>query len=189
MRADTSSAGLVRPFETKDGRGGVVRPARRSDAAACIAIVRQATLMRPRTIMTTTDELWDARTWRRRMLGLGDAGITLVAEVAGVVAGLCGVSRGERAAVRHAAEVGITVGERYRGAGVGRALMEAAEAWARGCGVERIELGVYESNAPARALYASLGYEVEGVDRRSVKFPEGYLDKVRMAKFLSPSQR
>ncbi len=179
----TSSA-AARPFTTKDGRDGLTRPAQRGDAAGCLAIVREATMMRPRTIMTTTGELWGVREWRRRMLGLGRDGITLVAEVEGVVAGLLGAARGERPVTRQDAELGITVAELYRGVGVGRALMDAFEAWARAGGVERAVLGVYDHNDFARALYESMGYQVEGVERRGVKFPEGYVDTVRMAKFL-----
>lgn len=182
MRAATSSP--AREFAAKDGRAGLVRPARRSDAVPCLAIVREATMMRPRSIMTTTEELWSVREWRRRMLGQGERGITLVAEVAGTVAGLLGVARGDRRVVWHVAELGITVGAAYRGIGVGRALMLGCEDWARAGGVERLELGVYEHNEHARRLYDSMGYNVEGVERANVKFPEGAVSTVRMAKFL-----
>lgn len=183
MRADTSSR-RGRPFTTRDGRAGVIRPARRSDAAACIAIVREATMMRPRTIMTTTDEVWGVREWRARMLGLGERGVTLVADIGGDVAGLLGAARGDRPVTAHVADLGITVAERYRGQGVGRALMEGLEDWARARGVTRLVLGVYDTNDVARRLYDSLGYEVEGVERQSVKFADATHDTIRMAKFL-----
>jgi len=53
----------------------------------------------------------------------------------------------------------LAVDEAARSRGVGRALMEAAADWARRRGCTTIELGVYEFNAPALALYRSLGYE------------------------------
>lgn len=183
MRADTSSR-RGRPFTTRDGRAGSVRAARRGDARACIDIVREATRMRPRTIMTTTEEVWGLREWRARMLGQGDRGVTLVAEVGGDIVGLLGAARGDRPVTAHVAELGITVAERARGAGVGRALMEAFEDWARAHGVTRLVLGVYDTNDTARRLYESLGYEIEGVERQSVKFPDAVHDTIRMAKFL-----
>lgn len=53
----------------------------------------------------------------------------------------------------------LVVDEAARGRGIGRALMEAAADWARRGGCNSVELGVYEFNAPALALYRSLGYE------------------------------
>jgi RimJ/RimL family protein N-acetyltransferase len=67
---------------------------------------------------------------------------------------------------------------------VGRALLSTLEEWAREQGVERIVLRVFDSNARARALYEKMGYSSEGVDRHAVKFPDEYIDAVRMAKFL-----
>ena len=46
----------------------------------------------------------------------------------------------------------------WRGRGVGRALKEATIAWAKREGLESLETGNEERNAPMRALNASLGY-------------------------------
>jgi ribosomal protein S18 acetylase RimI-like enzyme len=43
--------------------------------------------------------------------------------------------------------------------GVGRALLDAVEAWARGRGIDRIELTVFEFNGGARRLYEGAGFE------------------------------
>ena len=45
-----------------------------------------------------------------------------------------------------------------RGHGIGRALLQRAEAHARRLGVERIELRVFADNADARAFYRAVGY-------------------------------
>lgn len=140
--------------------------------------------MRPRTIMTMTDEVWGVREWRKRMLGQGERGITLIAEVEGVVVGLLGAVRGDRPVTAHGAEFGITVAAAYRGSGVGRAMLESLEDWARAHGVWRLVLGVFESNVEARGLYESLGYENEGVERQAVAFPDQTVDVLRMSKFL-----
>ena len=52
----------------------------------------------------------------------------------------------------------LFVEERARGAGVGRALVEAAFDAARARGARRIELDTNESNAAALALYESAGF-------------------------------
>jgi ribosomal protein S18 acetylase RimI-like enzyme len=50
---------------------------------------------------------------------------------------------------------------RARGRGVGRALMEEAELFARAMGRAYVSLMVTEENAPARALYDGLGFVTE----------------------------
>jgi L-phenylalanine/L-methionine N-acetyltransferase len=140
--------------------------------------------MRPRTILTTTDEVWTPRKWRQNMLGLGDRGASLVAEVAGEVAGIAGVLRGDRPPVRHVAELGITIGSAHRGIGVGRAMMDGIERWARASGIAKLVLGVFDVNAVARGLYENLGYEVEGVERRAIRFSEATFDLIKMGKIL-----
>jgi ribosomal protein S18 acetylase RimI-like enzyme len=52
----------------------------------------------------------------------------------------------------------IVVKATYRGHGVGRLLMEHAEAWAKRNGATEIELGVYEFNHEAQEFYRDLGY-------------------------------
>ncbi|MEV8637251.1 GNAT family N-acetyltransferase [Streptosporangium sp. NPDC051023] len=47
--------------------------------------------------------------------------------------------------------------------GVGRALVDAAESWARDCGLRRITLETGAANARARSFYQALGYVEEEV--------------------------
>jgi ribosomal protein S18 acetylase RimI-like enzyme len=55
----------------------------------------------------------------------------------------------------------IEIAEDARGRGLGRAAMEAAEAWTRERGGTRVALNVFGPNHIARSLYDSLGYEVQ----------------------------
>ena len=57
----------------------------------------------------------------------------------------------------------ITVDERHRGRGYGRAAMLFAEEEARRRGVDRVALNVFGGNEVARRLYRSLGYEENAV--------------------------
>src|SRR5438552_904753 len=171
-------------FTTRDGRRGSVRPASPADAKACLAIVWEATQERPRTLMTSPEEFWTPRLWRKHRRDWSPDGVTLVAEVGGKVVGNLGVERGRRPRERHLCEFGVTVGRAHRAIGVGRALLEALEVWANDAGVEKIMLRVFDSNARARSLYEKMGYFSEGVERRAVKFPDEYIDAIRMAKFV-----
>lgn len=55
----------------------------------------------------------------------------------------------------------LFVDEPARGRGAGRALVEAVGARARARGCRRVELDVNEVNAPALALYTSVGFTTE----------------------------
>ncbi|OUO93858.1 GNAT family N-acetyltransferase [Cloacibacillus sp. An23] len=59
---------------------------------------------------------------------------------------------------RYAFLMDICVDEKLRGRGVGSALLAACEEWARGRGLEYMELNVLEANAAARRLYERAGY-------------------------------
>jgi len=175
-------------FTTRDGRAGLVRVARPRDARACLAIVTEAVRERPRTLAVVEDELWSPRVWRRHRIDWSARGVSLVAEIEGRVVGQLTCERAPRTVTRHGAEFGITIARAARGIGVGRALLDALEAWARAHGVTRIALGVFAGNERAITLYRSCGYTEEGVERRGVRFPEGDVDVIRMSKFLDARQ-
>jgi ribosomal protein S18 acetylase RimI-like enzyme len=67
------------------------------------------------------------------------------------------------------ADLGISVLEGRRRQGIGRALMNAAEEWARRRGADRVVLDMSAANAGALAFYRALGYvDHELVLRRSL---------------------
>jgi GNAT superfamily N-acetyltransferase len=86
--------------------------------------------------------------------------LVLVAEEAGAVVGMVTVQL-----VVSTAEGGdaglledLVVDEAHRGTGVGRRLVEAAEAWARARGATRLQLLADVANAPALGFYARVGW-------------------------------
>jgi ribosomal protein S18 acetylase RimI-like enzyme len=58
----------------------------------------------------------------------------------------------------YASIVDLEVRCEFRRRGVGRALMERAEAWARERGAGQVELNVFEFNQEAIAFYEAMGY-------------------------------
>jgi ribosomal protein S18 acetylase RimI-like enzyme len=78
---------------------------------------------------------------------------------------------------------GMYVRPAARRAGVGRRLVEAVIDHAR-TQVELIQLRVVSDNRAARRLYARLGFEEYGVEKRAAKDQGRYHDDVLMAKML-----
>lgn len=79
---------------------------------------------------------------------------------------------------------GLAVAEEARGHGVGRALVRAARDEARRQGARRIALRVLGHNVPARALYESEGFAVEGVLPGEFLLDGAYVDDVLMGRAL-----
>ncbi|MEV6761192.1 GNAT family N-acetyltransferase [Streptomyces sp. NPDC051105] len=79
---------------------------------------------------------------------------------------------------------GLAVAEEARGHGVARALLRAVMEEARRRGARRIRLGVLGHNAPARRLYESEGFAVEGVLPGEFLLGGEYVDDVIMGRAL-----
>jgi ribosomal protein S18 acetylase RimI-like enzyme len=90
---------------------------------------------------------------------------TLVAEVEGRIAGyaLIGTPTPLPASARVQMIRGLAVDPAYQGKGIGRALVESAIAEATKRGAVKLSLRVLSTNDGARRLYASAGFETEGV--------------------------
>lgn len=80
--------------------------------------------------------------------------------------------------------LGFAVADEARGKGVGRLLVRAAVDEARRQGARRITLRVLGHNTPARTLYASEGFVVEGVLPGEFFLDGSYVDDVLMGRAL-----
>jgi RimJ/RimL family protein N-acetyltransferase len=103
-----------------------------------------------------------------------------VAEAPEGVVGRLSIARDHGAYSRHVAELGLMVAAGARRRGIGSALMEEAIKWARGIGVDKLELTVFPHNDPAIALYRKLGFREEGLIRRRYFIGGRYIDAMVM---------
>lgn len=92
--------------------------------------------------------------------------------------GIVGMHREDGVKRRHKAMIwGMFVAPEVRGQGVGRALMLEAIDRARNTpGLLQIFLSVMHTKAAARQLYRSLGFKVHGVEPRSLRLGDSYVD-------------
>ena len=160
-----------------------VRPAVASDAGALVELA-QSVAGEPEGWLITDGEwrsVGDERRYLRAIRRSAHAAV-LVAEAEDRILGRLSISRDPHPASRHVADVGLMVAADARRRGVGRALMQAAEDWARETGVTKIELHVFPYNEAALALYDELGYRREGLRLRHYLRGGEFLDVVLMAK-------
>jgi RimJ/RimL family protein N-acetyltransferase len=163
-----------------------IRAAEPGDAAALVALATavgsepQGWLLADSNWRSVADERRYVRALRRH-----PDGALIVADDAGTVVGRLSLVRDPHPSSAHVADLGLMVAASHRRRGIGRALLAAAEAWARGAGVLKLELHVFPHNEAAIALYEAFGYEREGYRRRHYRRPDGsYVDAVLMAKRL-----
>jgi [ribosomal protein S18]-alanine N-acetyltransferase len=109
-------------------------------------------------------------------------GTTFVLEIDGQLVGHGGLS------VTHAKGVmtfGMAVMPEARGTGGGRALLNRIVEYAREQGCHKVELEVWVDNARAISLYATSGFEVEGLKRDHYRRKDGSLrSALLMARML-----
>ncbi|MFJ6210182.1 GNAT family N-acetyltransferase [Lysinibacillus sp. NPDC092081] len=88
--------------------------------------------------------------------------------------------------LKHKASIfAVYVSSDKRGLGIGKRLMVDAINKARELkGVEQLTLTVVSTNASAKRLYSSLGFEVFGTEKKAMKIGQEYFDEDYMVLFL-----
>ena len=162
-----------------------VRVAEPGDAERLVELAREVGAEEEGWLITSGD--WRSPSAERRYLKAvrrhPDA-VVFVAESNGGIVGRLSISRDQHPASEHVADLGVMVSRGHRRQGIGLALMEAAEQWARTAGVRKLELHVFPHNTPAIALYEKLGYQREGLRREHYRRGDELIDAILMAKVV-----
>jgi RimJ/RimL family protein N-acetyltransferase len=177
-------------IRSRGSGGGVVgvtqvRVAEPGDAERLVELAREVGSEQEGWLITAGE--WRSASAERRYLKAirkhPDAAV-FVAESNGGIVGRLSISRDGHPASDHVADLGLMVARDHRRQGIGLALMETAEQWAREAGVRKLELHVFPHNVPAIRLYEKLGYEREGLRRGHYRRGDELIDAILMAKVV-----
>jgi RimJ/RimL family protein N-acetyltransferase len=159
-----------------------IRPARPDDAPALVEL--GASVGRePEAWLLNTDgwrSVSEERRYLRALRRHPDAAV-FVADDDGTIVGRLSVARDPHGASHHVADLGLMVAAGHRRRGIGRALLEQAEAWARASDVLKLELHVFPWNEPAIRLYETFGFEREGLRKDHYRRGGEFVDAILMA--------
>jgi GNAT superfamily N-acetyltransferase len=155
----------IKRHGAESGRDGdvIFRPRSRAEELDEVAAIERHRQCWARSL---SEPLW-LRTW-----GLFDED--------GAIAGHLDLNGGRLPAELHRATLGMGIERPARRQGHGRALIETAIGWAHDHGLAWIDLGVFAHNAPARELYAALGFVEVGTTRDQFRVDGTSIDDVMM---------
>jgi len=162
----------------------VVRPAEAADAEALTRLAEDVS-GEPGDWLISAGGEWRSVAEERRYLKAlrryPHAAVYVAERDDGALVGRLSVARDTHPASAHVADLGLMVAQDARRQGVGRALLDAAVAWARSAGVRKLELHVFPWNEPALALYESFGFEREGYRKAHYRRAGEDVDAILMA--------
>jgi RimJ/RimL family protein N-acetyltransferase len=108
--------------------------------------------------------------------------ILLVAEDNQKIIGVLEFDGAQYERLKHSGDIDIYIQQEYKDMGVGKQLMERLFDWvAKHPYIEIINLKVHATNARAIHFYKKMGFEIDGVKKRGLKYSdEEYIDIVSM---------
>ncbi|OAB42349.1 GCN5 family acetyltransferase [Paenibacillus antarcticus] len=92
------------------------------------------------------------------------------------------VNGGKVKRIKHVGYLVVGILKEYTGQGIGTGLFNALENWRIGTGIKRLELSVMVHNEAAVSLYKKMGFEIEGIKKKSLIIDGKYIDEYYMGK-------
>jgi RimJ/RimL family protein N-acetyltransferase len=165
-----------------------IREIQESDAAGFLALCKRLDeenrfmMLEPGERQTTLEE----QTKRIREVLAKDNQTIFVVEEQGMLFGYLAAMGGSYARNKHEAYIVVGILEAFTSRGLGTALFERLESWAREHAIHRLELTVMVHNTRGVGLYQKMGFEIEGIKRDSLFVDGKFVDEYHMGKILNP---
>ena len=117
-------------------------------------------------------------------LGQQENSTIFVAEQEGNLIGYLIAIGGNVRRTKHSAYIVVGILEQNRRQGIGTALFQRVEEWAKSHHISRLELTAVTKNEAGVALYKKSGFEIEGTKRNSLLIDGTFYDEYYMSKLF-----
>ncbi|PSQ17901.1 GNAT family N-acetyltransferase [Halobacteriales archaeon QS_8_69_26] len=168
---------------TDDGFEFSIRPARESDLAGLVGVIRsvaeEGTLIEAETVADVVDH--EEVLLRHDEI---ESRMFFVACVDGEVVGWVHLNAPELEKLSHTAELTVGVLEEYRSHGIGSHLLQRGLEWANANGYGKIYQSAPATNEAAIDFLSEQGWETEAVREDHYRIDGEYVDEVMMAVYL-----
>ncbi|MDO9182594.1 MAG: GNAT family N-acetyltransferase [Bacteriovorax sp.] len=179
----------LKKVKIKNGNEVSIRSANIEDAKATLNIKRSSILEEIHQLVTPSEfktTLESEAKWIEKHLD-NPYYIAIVAILNNEIVGLIDFSNGENERISHTGDFGMSVDTSVRSLGIGTHLLQALIDWAKSTKkIEKINLRVHSDNEIAIGLYKKMGFDIEGVQQKDLKYGPGkYVDTILMGKILA----
>ncbi|MFD2044268.1 GNAT family N-acetyltransferase [Ornithinibacillus salinisoli] len=175
-----------RQFSTKGG-DRMIREARLDDALGLAKLVEQVESESEFMLYDPGERKPTAEKQRNMIQALtkqDNATIFVVEEGEQLVGYLFAIG-GNTKRTKHSAYLVIGILAAYRGKGIGTALFNELDHWARENTLHRLELTVVTKNNAGVSLYQNAGFEIEGMKKDSLFIDGMFVDEYYMGKIIN----
>jgi len=175
----------IQPFEKrlKNGKVVSIRECLASESASLLTLIRQYLQTSPFLLLQAYEFQMDEQTeysWIQDINNKKNS-LLLVATYDGKFIANLDLTGGARERIQHTAVLGMGILDEWRNMGLGSILLQTAIQWAKKNPIlEKLWLQVYAENEAAIHLYAKMGFEIEGVQKKFIKRTNGTSDNLLM---------
>jgi RimJ/RimL family protein N-acetyltransferase len=179
----------IKPKEIKlkNGKTIKIRTAVPADAQKIIVLVKSI-LKEKVYIIHELDEFKDtleSRALQIRKFKKAPGKLFLVADAGYEIAGLINFNNWDTRKTMHTGFLSIYTKKKYRGIGIGKALLSELIDWAgKNKIIHKMSLAVFSGNKNAIALYKKIGFKIEGICPKDIKINGKYYDSIFMYIFV-----
>ncbi len=167
-------------FILKDGRSATLRcadPENRADAEGLLHYLQTVTAETP-YLLRTAEECQtmtvDGEVSFIRSNNDSPDSLMLVCIVDGKIAGNCDIRFSGMKRCHHRGNIGIAICREYWNLGIGTAMFQALETFARSRpDTRQMELDFIEGNSRARGLYEKMGFRITGIKPDAILYEDG----------------
>lgn len=181
--------GFIEPrsFSKKNGDSFTIRTALPEDAEKVLSYNRKIISEAP-YLLTTEAEFNITCEQEKQFLKqtYDDEGkLAIIAEYQSNIIGFLDFHNGHKERIQHQGSFGMSVTDKYRKQGIGKAMLTVLLAWAKENHViEKVCLEVFAENTDAISLYKKFGFVEEGRKVKAIKVDANkYYDLISMALF------